>query len=328
MPDDDVREVVVRRLSHANHEATNVRGGTLLMGTGDTDDFTPVELLLAAIAGCTGLDVDFITSRRAEPESFAVAIRGRKVRDDDGNHIEDLEVTFDVASPRGAEGDAARAALPMAVFRSHDRLCTVSRTVELGAAISTTIAEPPAAPARVRAPVAWTSPHRRRSSRRACASACRCRPGRYVCSARAGLARRPLDLPGPPRARPAPPAPSPRPSLPEGSPRRPPRFARARLSSAVSRAVGLGGAALGRPRAPCAGRTWRGGLTRPLGRWGVAVPDEVERGKADGGRVAEAGVGEVGGTSRPSTSAGGRPRGVRAASRLRATCSTRAGESG
>lgn len=141
MSDDDVREVVVRRLSHANHEATNVRGGTLLMGTGDTDDFTPVELLLAAIAGCTGLDVDFITSRRAEPESFAVAIRGRKVRDDDGNHIEDLEVTFDVVFPVGPEGDAARGALPMAVFRSHDRLCTVSRTVELGAPIATTIAD-------------------------------------------------------------------------------------------------------------------------------------------------------------------------------------------
>jgi putative redox protein len=140
--DDSQREVVVRRLSHANHEATNVRGGTLLMGTGDTSDFTPVELLLAAVAGCTGLDVDFITSRRAEPESFSVAVRGRKVKDEHGNHLEGLEVTFHVVFPEGPEGDQARTALPMAVSRSHDRLCTVSRTVELGAPISTTIADP------------------------------------------------------------------------------------------------------------------------------------------------------------------------------------------
>jgi putative redox protein len=144
--DDGQREVVVRRLSHARHEATNLRGGTLLMGTGDTADFTPVELLLAAVAGCTGLDVDFITSRRAEPESFAVAISGHKVRDDHGNHLDGIAVTFHVTFPAGAEGDEARTALPMAVARSHDRLCTVSRTVELGAPITTTIADP-AAPA-------------------------------------------------------------------------------------------------------------------------------------------------------------------------------------
>src|SRR4051812_260818 len=47
--DDTRREVVVRRLSHARHEATNLRGGTLMMGTGDTTDFSPVELLLAGI---------------------------------------------------------------------------------------------------------------------------------------------------------------------------------------------------------------------------------------------------------------------------------------
>ena len=34
--------------------------------------------------------------------------------------------------PHGEADDAARAVLPEAVRRSHDRLCTVSRTVELG----------------------------------------------------------------------------------------------------------------------------------------------------------------------------------------------------
>ena len=49
---------------------TNVRGGTLSFG-GDTD-FTPTELLLAAIASCTAIDVDTLTSRRAQPVAFEV----------------------------------------------------------------------------------------------------------------------------------------------------------------------------------------------------------------------------------------------------------------
>jgi putative redox protein len=50
-----------------------------------------------------------------------------------------LSVDFAVTFPDGAGGDAARNELPRAVRRSHDRICTVTRTVELGTPISTTI---------------------------------------------------------------------------------------------------------------------------------------------------------------------------------------------
>jgi uncharacterized OsmC-like protein len=43
-----------------------------------------------------------------------------------------LDVEFDITFPAGPAGDAARTVLPKAVEMSHDRLCTVSRTVELG----------------------------------------------------------------------------------------------------------------------------------------------------------------------------------------------------
>ena len=46
-------------------------------------------------------------------------------------------MTFRVRFPDGPEGDAARALLPDAVHRSHDRWCTVSRTVELPTPVST-----------------------------------------------------------------------------------------------------------------------------------------------------------------------------------------------
>jgi len=127
--------VTITRTSAGRYAAVNSRGGTLEFGTGDVDDFTPVELLLAAIGGCTAVDVDILTSRRAEPESFVVEVGGDKVRDEGGSRIGGLSVTFRLTFPEGEGGDAARALVPDAVRRSHDRLCAVSRTVELGAPI-------------------------------------------------------------------------------------------------------------------------------------------------------------------------------------------------
>ena len=96
-------------------------------------------MLLAAIGGCTAIDVDILTSRRAEPDTFEVLIDAEKVRDQAGNHLTDLLVTFRVSFPEGEAGDRARAILPDAVKKSHERLCTVSRTVELGTPIATRI---------------------------------------------------------------------------------------------------------------------------------------------------------------------------------------------
>jgi len=138
MPDSR-RSISVTRTAAGRYTAANGRGGTLDFGTGDVNDFTPVELFLAAIGGCTAVDVDVFTTRRAEPESFVVEVGGKKVRDEGGNRMEELSVTFRVRFPDGEGGDAARALMPEAVQRSHDRLCTVSRTVELGTPVDTRI---------------------------------------------------------------------------------------------------------------------------------------------------------------------------------------------
>jgi len=139
MTADSHRKVTITRTSAGRFAAVNGRGGTLEFGTGEVDDFTPVELLLAAIGGCTAADVDIFTSRRSEPDSFVVRVDGEKVRDEGGNRMEDISVAFNLRFPEGDGGDAARALVPDAVRRSHDRLCTVSRTVELGAPITTTV---------------------------------------------------------------------------------------------------------------------------------------------------------------------------------------------
>jgi hypothetical protein len=48
-------------------------------------------------------------------------------------------VTFRIRFPDGEQGDKARTLLPDAIKKSHDRLCTVSRTVELGTPIANRI---------------------------------------------------------------------------------------------------------------------------------------------------------------------------------------------
>jgi uncharacterized OsmC-like protein len=142
MTDETARRVDIERASAGRYVVHNVRGGSLAVGTADDENFSPVELLLAAIGCCTAIDVDLVTSRRAEPTRFTVAVTGDKIRDSGGgNRMENLAVTFTVAFPAGADGDSAREALPRLVQLSHDRLCTVSRTVELGTPVSIDLAD-------------------------------------------------------------------------------------------------------------------------------------------------------------------------------------------
>jgi uncharacterized OsmC-like protein len=137
------RSISMTRVEKGLYEVTNARGGTMLLGGGgESTHFTPVELLLAAIAGCSATDVDFITSKRAEPTSFSVTGSGEKLRDENGNQMGDLRVEFSVTFPEGADGDRAREMLPKAIAMSHDRLCTVTRTVVLGTPVWSGLADP------------------------------------------------------------------------------------------------------------------------------------------------------------------------------------------
>src|SRR4051794_39186693 len=111
MADDTERSVEIERVAEHKFRATNVRGGILTFGDGGDADFSPVDLLLTAIGGCTALDVEYITGKRAEPAAFRAGTRASKVRDDAGNHLVDIVVRFEIAFPDGEAGDAAREVL-------------------------------------------------------------------------------------------------------------------------------------------------------------------------------------------------------------------------
>ena len=66
-----------------------------------------------------------------------------KVRDEHGNHLVDPAMTFDITFPED-EGASQSGVCPTAIARTHDRLCTVSRTMRSGR-IQTSIADDGAA---------------------------------------------------------------------------------------------------------------------------------------------------------------------------------------
>lgn len=132
----DLRSVSLEKIGEHRFRATNSRGGSLVLGHGEDPDFTPVEMLLAALAGCSALDVDFITGKRSPMEAFEALAAATKIRDEEGNRLVDISVTFDITFPEGEAGDAARKVLPDAIKKSETRLCTVGRTVAVGTPVS------------------------------------------------------------------------------------------------------------------------------------------------------------------------------------------------
>jgi uncharacterized OsmC-like protein len=131
-----LRTVDLTIMGEGRFKATNVRGGVLPIGQGEDPDFTPVELLLAALAGCGAIDLEWVTKKRAPFSAFAARAEGHKVRDEQGTHLVQLSVTLDVAFPEGEGGDQAREVVPRTLQQIQDRLCTVGRTVSIGEPVS------------------------------------------------------------------------------------------------------------------------------------------------------------------------------------------------
>ncbi len=124
------RSVTLTRDALGVYTATNAAGATLQFGHGE-GMLGPVELLLAAVAGCSSIDVDHMTTRRAEPDRFEVTSTADHVHDtDEGKVLENIKVVFDLAFPEGDDGDKARARIASALKISHEKECTVSRTIE------------------------------------------------------------------------------------------------------------------------------------------------------------------------------------------------------
>lgn len=135
-PDPAQRSVELTRDATGRYTARNDAGASVSFG--QTEGLlSPVELLLAAIAGCSAIDVDTVTSRRTEPVEFRVEASGRKIVEDGGaNRVEDLHLGFHLAFADDEAGRQAAGMVERLVALSHDKYCTVSRTVEHGTPVT------------------------------------------------------------------------------------------------------------------------------------------------------------------------------------------------
>ncbi|MCF2706705.1 NAD(P)H-dependent oxidoreductase [Arcanobacterium haemolyticum] len=119
----------LERLGLKHYKATNDSGASIEFGSGE-GLLNPVELLLAAVAGCASIDVDVVTSRRTEPAVFKVRSEGDRLDEGGAARLENVEATFDVEFPDSPEGQKAEGMVERLLRLAHDRDCTVSRTVE------------------------------------------------------------------------------------------------------------------------------------------------------------------------------------------------------
>ena len=126
---ENYRQTKIERIDRLRYRAYGANGATLDFGVGE-GLLTPVELLLAAIAGCSSVDVDAGTSRRATPEVFEVLASALKQNEDGAVRLDDVEVDFDVRFPEDEQGAKAQKMVDRLIQLSEQKDCTVSRTVE------------------------------------------------------------------------------------------------------------------------------------------------------------------------------------------------------
>ncbi|MGP3769317.1 OsmC family protein [Streptomyces sp. SDT5-1] len=115
--------------------ARNDRGAEVRIAPADSPDaqpsFTPVELLLAALGGCGGLVVDR-TARTVPHDELRITVESVSRPEDDGR-VGAVRVSYEIELP---EGDTKAAeTLERGIRLTHEKYCTVSRTVEHGARV-------------------------------------------------------------------------------------------------------------------------------------------------------------------------------------------------
>lgn len=122
-------KVIVKRQSGANFEATNEQGATLrlegpadLGGTGAA--FRPMEAVLAALAGCSGIDIVKILTQQKEPlEGLEIVLDGTRA-DAVPAVFTDIHVRFEIRGPV-APNKADRA-----VKLSMEKYCSVTKMLQ------------------------------------------------------------------------------------------------------------------------------------------------------------------------------------------------------
>lgn len=119
-------------------DAESGSGNRIVMDVGEQDGGqnagpSPMELLLVALAGCTGMDViSILRKKRQDVTGYTISVRGVR-REEHPQTFAAISVEH-VVTGKGISPDAVRRAIEL----SETKYCSVSATLGLTAAISHT----------------------------------------------------------------------------------------------------------------------------------------------------------------------------------------------
>jgi putative redox protein len=121
----DPQRVRVEHLGERRFQASNEAGLALELDGGDpAQDLKPMEILLAALGGCTGIDVvDIMRKKRAPLARYRIELEGVRAEDHPRRFL-----TITVRHI-GSGPEVTEAAFQRAVELSHDRYCSVSASL-------------------------------------------------------------------------------------------------------------------------------------------------------------------------------------------------------
>ena len=119
--DNPWREVIAEWKGETSFIGRNPAGGTVQMGKiDDKPGISPMELLLAGLAGCTGMDIASILTKQRQPfVDLKVQVRGKRSSDYPMVFME-LEVTY-LLWGEGLDPKAVERAIQL----SEERYCSV-----------------------------------------------------------------------------------------------------------------------------------------------------------------------------------------------------------
>jgi len=119
----------IERLNDDFHfRASNDHGNIMDMdNSGDETPLGigPMDSLLAALGGCSGIDIVIILKKmKQQIDSFKMEIDGKRVKGDDHSHWESMNVHYIF------EGDLDPAKVKRSIDLSLEKYCSVAKTLE------------------------------------------------------------------------------------------------------------------------------------------------------------------------------------------------------
>ena len=128
---DQWREIEVEWQGGGTFIGRNEAGGTVQIGrVNEIPGLSPMELILVGLAGCTGVDIEDILTKKRQPlKALKVKVRGKKAEDFPKVYKE-IEVTYLIWG-EGIDPHAVERAIQL----SEEKYCSVSAMLRCNAEI-------------------------------------------------------------------------------------------------------------------------------------------------------------------------------------------------